>query len=43
MRWEYSKNKSTNSNNTRARPLEAVEQTAMVDDFIIQTDFDFGA
>jgi hypothetical protein len=30
-------------NNTRAPPLEALEQTAMVDDFIIQKDFDFGA
>jgi hypothetical protein len=30
-------------NNTRAPPLEALEQTAMVDDCIIQKDFDFGA
>jgi hypothetical protein len=30
-------------NNTRAPPVEALEQTAMVDDFIIQKDFDFGA
>lgn len=32
-----------NGNNTRAPPVEALEQTAMVDDFIIQKDFDFGA
>jgi hypothetical protein len=30
-------------NNTRAPPVEALEQIAMVDDFIIQKDFDFGA
>jgi hypothetical protein len=28
-------------NNTRAPPVAALEQTAMVDDFIIQKDFDF--
>jgi hypothetical protein len=32
-----------NGNDTRAPPVEALEQTAMVDDFIIQKDFDFGA
>jgi hypothetical protein len=30
-----------NGNNTRAPPVAALEQTAMVDDFIIQKDFDF--
>jgi len=30
-------------NNTRAPPLEALKQTIMFDDFIIQRDFDFGA
>jgi hypothetical protein len=30
-------------NNTRAPPLEALEQTAMFNDFTIQRDFDFGA
>jgi hypothetical protein len=29
-------------NNTRAPPVEALEKTAMVDDFIIHRDFDFG-
>ena len=31
------------ANNSRAPPVEALEQTAMVDDFIIQKDLDFGA
>jgi hypothetical protein len=30
-------------NNTRAPPREALEQTAMFDDFSIQKDFNFGA
>jgi hypothetical protein len=32
-----------NGNNTRAPPVEALEQTAKVDDFIIQKDVDFDA
>ena len=28
-------------NNTRAPPVDALEQAAMVDDFTIQRDFDF--
>jgi hypothetical protein len=30
-------------NNTRAPAVEALEQAAIVDDFTIQRDFDFGA
>jgi hypothetical protein len=43
LSYLYKHGSPITGNNTRAPPLEALEQTVMFDDFNTQRDFDFGA